>query len=127
LSSDAAGIFKYVTSLKEEEVKRYDWGQISWLDSSELTGSESLTVGVVYIYPEKGNPAHYHPNCDEALLLLQGELMHTIGDEEFHLSAGDLIHIPQGVKHRAECRGVEPAKMIVVYNTGRREVVGEFD
>lgn len=120
------GLHRYVTRLNEVGAKEFEWGQISWLDSAELTGSETLTVGLVYIYPGKNNPEHYHPNCDETLFLLEGELIHTLGDEEYRLQAGDLIHIPQGVRHRATSVGVTPAKMIVSYNTGRREVVGEF-
>jgi quercetin dioxygenase-like cupin family protein len=116
----------HVISADEVETERFDWGQITWLDCAALTGSETLTVGMVYIYPGATNPPHTHPNCDESLVLLQGELRHTIGDEVFDLKAGDLIHIPQGKRHQAESVGWEPARMMVCYNTGRREVVGEF-
>lgn len=117
---------RFVTSLDEVGAAKFPWGQISWLDSADLTGSETLTVGLVYIYPGQSNPEHHHPNCDEALLLLEGELVHTIGNEEYRLKPGDLIHIPRGERHKAKSVGVVPAKMIVTYNTGRREVVGEF-
>ena len=33
---------------------------------------------------------------------------------------------PRGVRHRAYNPGAADCKMVVVYNTGRREVVGEF-
>jgi len=108
------------------ETERFDWGEITWLDSAELTGSETLTVGLVTIHAGASNPRHYHPNCDEALLLLQGELRHSVGEEVFPLKAGDLIHIPRGAWHDARSVGAEAARMVVCYNTGRREVVGEF-
>lgn len=116
---------RYVVRSSEVEPKKFDWGEITWLDSAELTGSETLTVGIVTIHPGMSNPEHYHPNCDETLLLLEGELVHTIGDESFTLGPGDLIHIPIGVRHRAKNTGDVPAKMVVSYNTGRRQFVGE--
>jgi quercetin dioxygenase-like cupin family protein len=93
------------------------------MDSAEITGSEVLTFGVVQIEPGQANPEHLHPNCDEILYLLEGELLHTLGEEEIHLRAGDTIHIPQGVRHRARNPGTVPARMVVTYNTGRRQMV----
>lgn len=105
------------------ETQRFDWGDITWMDSAELTGNEALTVGVVNIHAGAANPPHHHPNCDESLYLLEGELRHFVGDAAFDMKAGDLIHIPRGVSHHAESVGRETARMVVSYNTGRREVV----
>jgi quercetin dioxygenase-like cupin family protein len=117
---------RFVVPGGEVETERFDWGEITWMDSADLTGCETLTVGMVTINSGASNPALYHPNCDEALYLLQGELRHSVGDAMFTLKAGDLIHIPRGERHHAESVGTEPARMLVCYNTGRREVVGEF-
>lgn len=117
---------RFVVRSGEVESKTFEWGEITWLDNAEITGSETLTVGLVTILPGKSNPEHLHPNCDEALLLLEGELVHTVGEERFTLRPGDLIHIPQGARHKAHSTGPVPARMVVTYNTGRRQVVGEF-
>lgn len=124
--NDRAQLTRYVVRSGDVETKRYEWGEITWLDNAELTGSETMTVGIVIIEPGMSNPEHHHPNCDETLLLLEGELVHTLGEKSFTLYPGDLIHIPVGVRHRARNTGRVPAKMVVSYNTGRREVVGEF-
>ena len=121
--SSPSQLTRYVVRTGDVEAKTFDWGHIIWLDNAELTGSETLTVGIVVIEPGKSNPEHYHPNCDETLLLLEGELVHTVGDESYTLAAGDLIHIPAGVRHRATNTGNAPAKMVVSYNTGRRGFV----
>lgn len=110
----------------ETPTEQFPWGSITWLDSQEITGTEVLTFGVVTIEPGHGNPEHHHPNCDEILYLLAGSLQHTLAEEVFTLNTGDLIHIPQGVWHRAWNEGTETAKVVVTYNTGRRQVVGEF-
>jgi len=101
----------------------FPWGTITWIDSAAITGSETLTIGIVQIEAGQQNPRHCHPNCDEALLLLEGELVHWIGEEEYLLRPGSLVHIPTGAPHQARNPGATPARMMVSYNTGRREMV----
>jgi quercetin dioxygenase-like cupin family protein len=47
---------------------------------------------------------------------------HTVGDAVTSLTAGDLIHIPEGERHRATNTGSEDAVAVIAYDTGRREV-----
>lgn len=115
-------IAQYVTTDAEQDRQSFDWGEIVWLDSGELTGTDSLTVGKVTIDAGERNAEHYHPNCDESLYLLSGELEHTIGDEAATLTAGDLIHIPEGERHRATNTGSEDAVAVIAYDTGTRDV-----
>lgn len=119
------GLTRYVMGGDEAVTQRFDWGQLTWLDGAEVNGNEALTVAMVHIHAGQKNPRHYHPNCDEALVLLQGRLRHWVGDEVFELNPGDTIHIPMGAWHNAESVGWEPARMLVCYNSGRRETVFE--
>jgi len=119
------GLRRYVVRRGETPTQAHPWGRITWMDNAEITGSEVLTFGVVQIDPGRANPRHYHPNSDEILHVVEGELIHSLGAEEHHLSAGDIIHVPQGVWHHAHNPGTTPARMIVVFNTGRRQAVFE--
>lgn len=101
----------------------FDWGSIQWLCSGDLFPDAQQTFGHVRILPGHKNPQHYHPNSDEMLLLLEGQLDHTLGDETFHLTPGMSIHIPQGVLHDAFNHGDSTALMIVAYPTSDRRVV----
>lgn len=100
----------------------FDWGHIRWLDTTELTGGEGLTVGRVTIRSGCANPTHMHPNCNEALYLLSGRLEHRIEDASTVLEPGDLLHIPRHVPHDAESIGDEDATAIIVYDTGERQI-----
>lgn len=125
--SDTSGpLRKPVVSPAEAPVASFAWGAIHLLDCAETTGSETLTFGVVDILAGQANPRHYHPNCDEVLYVLAGRIHHTLGDEEYTLETGDVIHIPQGIWHQARAIGDRDARVIVAFNSGRREVVGEF-
>lgn len=114
-------IEQLVTTGEEQETLEFDWGTIVWTDSEELTGEDTLTVGKVTIEAGERNSEHYHPNCDEALYLLSGELTHTLGEEERVLQPGDLIHIPQGEPHQGINDGDEDAVAVICYDTGSRE------
>lgn len=103
----------------------FSWGRITWLHNGD-TGAEGLTVGEVVINPGQSNAMHAHPNCEEALYLISGELIHTCGDEgPYHLTPGMSIRIPSGVKHNATCTSPDPARMVVAYDSAYREMSEE--
>ena len=77
-------------------------------------------MGKVTIRAGEANPEHRHPDCDEALYLLEGRLEHTIGGESVTLSAGDLLHIPAGEPHSAVNDGDSDAVAVITYDTGER-------
>lgn len=114
---------RYVVQPEDTSTEVFPWGSITWMDSAAITGSETLTVGVVCIEPGQSNPEHLHPNCDETLYLVEGELDHSIEDSHYPLVAGSLIHVPIGLRHQARNSGAVTARMVVSYNTGRREIV----
>ena len=97
--------------------------RIKWLFSGESAPEAEQTLGYVVIEPGQKNPLHSHPNCEELLYLLSGELDHSLEERVFRLKPGDAIRVPAGVKHDARCVGDEPAKMIVCYSAGRREML----
>ena len=115
-------IEQLVTTATDHQQETFNWGEIDWLDSHDFTGTDSLTVGKVTIYPGERNSEHFHPNCDESLYVLSGELEHTIENESTKLLEGELIHIPRGKRHRASNTGTRDAVAIIVYDTGFREV-----
>ncbi|MCC7491892.1 MAG: cupin domain-containing protein [Fimbriimonadaceae bacterium] len=99
------------------------WGRLQWMAGAAVNGCETLTVGAVSIKPGEANPLHLHPNCDEVLLLVAGQVDHRLGDEWIAMTAGDAIHIPCGVPHCARNSGATEARMVVSFNSGRRETV----
>lgn len=99
------------------------WGYMQWLCSGAQFAQAQQTVGYVEINAGAKNPKHRHPNSDEVLYLLEGELDHSLGDTVHHLTAGMSIHIPEGVPHDAHNTGSVTARMIVSYPTADRQVV----
>ncbi len=112
-----------VVAVDHDAANRTPWGYIQWMCSGTLFADAQQTFGYVEIEPGRKNPRHLHPNSDEVLYLLQGELDHSLGAAAHHLEAGMSIHIPQGVPHDAVNRGDCLARMIVAYPTADRQVV----
>lgn len=109
-----------------EDAIPFPWGSIQWLCSGQIYADAQQTFGFVQIKPGMKNPLHHHPNSDEILYLLEGELLHSLGSDVYHLKPGMSIHIPQGVEHDAKNPSEVVAKMLVAYPTSdRRVVMGE--
>lgn len=101
----------------------YGFGEIRWLVSGALDPNATMTIGVCRIELGKGNPLHYHPNCDEVLYVISGRCRNFIGSQSVEMGPGDCIRIPRGVPHRAETPGAAPMVCLIAYDTPQREVV----
>jgi quercetin dioxygenase-like cupin family protein len=102
-----------------------DWGNLTWVAGGELGNATGLTLGRVVIAAGHSNPRHMHPNCEEALYLINGNLAHSAGDQSVPMQPGDTITIPAGVFHNAASVGSVDADMIVCYSSEDRQIVFE--
>ncbi len=70
--------------------------KISGKDTNgDLCIFESITKGS----KPGGPPMHVHHHQDEWFYVIEGELKVKIGEEIFHLKAGDSVFAPRGVPH----------------------------
>lgn len=113
----------YTSIVNRADALQFDWGNIQWLVSGEHFAGANITFGYVEIEAGCKNPRHYHPNSDEVLYLLQGELDHSVGDEVYRLVPGMAIFIPINVEHDARNTSDQTARMVVAYPTGDRQAV----
>jgi quercetin dioxygenase-like cupin family protein len=107
------------------EVETTEFGRLVWMVSKRLDNSDTMTVGQCHITPGRANPRHYHPNCDEILHVLQGEIEHTLGDEVFRMAAGDTVSIPAHTYHNARNVGTVDAVLQIAFSAADRQTVGE--
>jgi quercetin 2,3-dioxygenase len=78
--------------------------KIGGLNPVDLKVSQKDTDGMLSIseytgFTKGGPPLHIHPNQDEMFIILEGEHLFQLGDEQYHLMAGDTIFIPRNVPH----------------------------
>lgn len=64
---------------------------------------------------QKGGGMPRHTNTVEhEQYVLRGEATITIGDETYHVKAGDAVFIPEGVVHSYENTGEEPFEFLCI-------------
>lgn len=59
----------------------------------------ALSISEYTGYTKGGPPLHIHPDADEIFIVLEGEHLFQLGDEQFRLTAGDTIFIPRNTPH----------------------------
>jgi len=68
--------------------EEFSWGEIRWLYGQYFDDEGEMTFGVVKMKPGEENALHSHPNCEEILYLIQGEVEHLYEGRSFQLSPG---------------------------------------
>ncbi|CAN5353247.1 cupin domain-containing protein [soil metagenome] len=66
---------------------------------SQRLGATSFINGITEFGPGAQIPWHFH-NCEESVMLLEGDAVFDIGDQHHTLVPHDTTFIPAGVPHR---------------------------
>ena len=86
-------------------------------------GGDNLTVVNAVIAPGAGLALHIHPNYEEAMLVVEGNIEAVLEDETRILGPGDLLLAPAGVKHTIINQSDKPANVLAIYPTTAPERV----
>jgi len=104
----------------------FDWGNLTWFAGRSLGNSTEMTIGRCLLKPGQGNPRHYHPNCSEILVVLQGRIEHTGPDgQKVEMGEGDTVTIPANIWHHATNIGETEAILFIAFSSADRQTVGE--
>ncbi len=111
------------TDIAKLSTESFEWGTLTWLCNAKLLPGAAQTVGLCHILPGRGNPVHYHPNCEEVLYMLAGTGRHSLDGETVEMRAGMTIRIPIGVKHNLTNCGSDQITCLISFSSGERETV----
>jgi quercetin dioxygenase-like cupin family protein len=75
------------------------WGQLGWFSRPANTGASQLVVIEVDLMPGHGHNFHTHPDQEEMLYVVSGEVQQWIEQAPRVLRAGDAVFIQKGVVH----------------------------
>lgn len=76
----------------------YGGGVHTWKATAEETGGAFLLFED-RMEQGKTTPLHVHPESDETMYLLEGEILVHLGGQEHRVGAGGLMVAPRGVPH----------------------------
>ena len=82
---------------------------------SVLQTDQNSQTAVMTLEPGawSGEKSNEHPNSEQTLLVIEGEVVAEIGDERAILKKGDVVIVPQRAKHRF---GNESTKTAITFN-----------
>ena len=90
--------------------------------ADSTTGSKMLTVGDLTIQPGGRTAYHIHPNTEESIFVVQGELECRLAGRRFKATAGDCILAPRATGHGLANVSNRPARAIFMYPTADPEM-----
>ena len=102
------------TIASETEPEILDWGRLRWLCNPPSTGAAQLTVIDVTLLPGKGHDFHKHPDQEEVILCIAGQVEQWVDREKRILSPGDSAFIPADVVHASFNAGTSEAKVVAI-------------
>lgn len=101
--------------LNKEMVRdQFDWGEIAWACRPQNTESAQLAILDVTITPGMGHNFHRHPDQEEMIYVLEGEIEQWIEKEKQILKPGDAVFIKKGIVHASFQRGEHPAHLLAI-------------
>ena len=102
--------FKAADEIAREE---HDWGTFAAVSSPADGAQRIMTVEATFL-PGKSHAFHRHPNQEEVIYVLEGELDQWVEAERRLLRAGDAVVIPAAVVHASYNVSDAPVRIIAV-------------
>ena len=103
---------KFITAAQVER-EQLDWGELGWITRPSITGGTDIVVIEVTLKPGKGHDFHKHPNQEEVITVITGEIEQWLEAEKQILQPGDSIFIDADIVHASFNVSAQPAKLMV--------------
>ena len=104
---------KFVPSSDVERIS-LDWGVLGWLSRPVTTGARNLTVIEVMLTPGHGHNFHKHPDQEEVIVVVEGEVEQWLEREKRVLLPGEAVFMGAGVVHASFNVSLAPAKLLAI-------------
>lgn len=89
---------------------------VTWLATADTCGTQHHVFGHTLFPPVREGASrhalHRHPHAEEVEYIVRGRGRAVSGDEEFEVTEGDIIFVPQGERHALE--NVDPDQPLEV-------------
>ena len=99
----------------------FDWGRLTKFANNSLGNSQNLSVECCIIKSNCSTPRHYHPNCEEILIVIEGYIRHSSEEGYTEIGPGDSVTIPENFPHQAINIGESEAILYLAYSSADYE------
>jgi len=107
-----------VRSAEDGERRRFFGGGLHiWKATAEETDGAFLLFEDRMAHG-KVTPLHIHPDSDETMIVLEGEILMHIDGVQHTVTAGGIASAPRGVPHAFKVSGPEGARLLCLHTPG---------
>jgi quercetin dioxygenase-like cupin family protein len=99
-----------IEAMKEDFKGRTNY----WLCRPEIVETTELLTCRVILPPGEGHDFHTHPELEEMIYVLSGEIEQWVELEMRVLKPGEIAHIPRGVVHATFNASLEDAVILTI-------------
>ena len=107
-----ANNFRIASEIKPDLQER---GALRWISHPPSTEARQLTVVDVTFPLGKGHSFHKHPDQEEVIYVVSGELEQWVERENRILGPGDAVFIPAGMVHALFQSGERETKFLAIF------------
>ena len=101
-------------SASEIVIEQVNWGQLAWVSRPAATHSRNITEIIVTLEPGFGHNFHKHPQQEEVIYVLSGQVDQWLQTKKQTLFPGDATFVGKDVVHATFNTSKEPARFLVV-------------
>ncbi len=94
--------------------EKLDWGSLAWCCRPSATGATGLVAIEVTLAPGGGHAFHKHPEQEEVIYAISGQVEQWLEREARTLRPGDAIFIPAGAVHASFNTSDQDAKLLAI-------------
>ena len=87
----------------------------SWFHVLQTTKQSQLAVMKLEPGQSSGEKGNEHPDSDQVLIVLEGEVIAEVGTQQSRLTRGQAVIVPAGTSHQFRNEGKAPAVTWNVY------------
>lgn len=102
------------TRTRDVEREQLPWGALGWISRPASTGAQELVVIEVTLAQGHGHNFHKHPDQEEVIYVIEGQVEQWLESEKQMLGPGDSIFIPKDVVHASFNTTTNPAKLLAI-------------
>src|SRR4029079_4984980 len=90
------------------------FGEVGWISSPASTNAKQLVVMEGSISPGCGQHFHKHPEQEDVLYVIEGEVEQWLEQNKRVLKPGDSVFIPADVVHASFNSSDQPVKVLAI-------------
>lgn len=92
-----------------------------WMCRPEITNAKDLQICRAVLPAGEGHNFHHHPELEEVIYVLEGEVEQWVGEEKQILKPGEVAHMGAGVVHATFNVSDRDAVILAILSPGSQE------